>query len=66
MKLTYSHDAQAPNVNLGSILLTSDDLRGHPIRGPNHRRTLRICWIGDLRTEPKVGYGGSQICGSQV
>jgi len=54
--LTYSHDTQAPDVNLWSVFLPRNDFGSHPVRSPNHRRSFRLRWIGNLRTEPEIGY----------
>ena len=50
-----SHDPQGPDVHFGAVLFPRHDLWGHPVRGPDHRRTL-VLFRTDLGTESKVGY----------
>lgn len=70
--LTNSHDAQAPDVNFRTILLSCNNFRGHPIRRANHGGPLRT-GIPDLRAETKIGceiistcYWGGLICTHSV
>ena len=57
-RLTFDHllrhDTEAPDVDLGSVLLRSNDLGCHPVRGADD-----ACALGlggrQLRSEPKVG-----------
>ncbi len=48
------HDAERPDVDLGTILLLLDDLGSHPVRRADHRRTLRLL-VRKLGAETEIG-----------
>jgi hypothetical protein len=48
------HDSQRPDVDLCAVFLLLDDFRCHPVRGADHRRSLRLL-ISEFGAEPKVG-----------
>jgi len=47
------HDPERPDVNFGSVVLSGDHLRGHPVRRPNHCCPL-VLLRRDLSTEAEV------------
>ena len=54
--LTDSHDSKTPDVDFGAVFFAGHYLRCHPIWRSHHSGSLCICGIGDLCTEPKVGF----------
>lgn len=49
------HDTQTPDVDLATVLFTSDDLGRHPVRGTDHGVAL-VVGVVDLGTETEIGY----------
>lgn len=52
---TNGHDAKTPDIDLWTVLFSSDDLWGHPIGSADHGCALRMGGIGNLGAKAKVG-----------
>lgn len=58
------HDAQRPDVHLGTVRQTRDDFGRHPVRGTDQRFTFGQL-LRHLRAEPKVGEFDPAVGGEQ-
>ncbi len=52
---TDGHDAKTPDIDLRAVLFAGNDFGGHPVRGADHRRALRVR-LGYLCAETEIRY----------
>lgn len=52
----YSHNAQGPDIDFGTVLFLFDYFGRHPIRSTDHRRPFGLL-ICKFSTKTEIGYG---------